>query len=95
MFVLQDVPVHTDAEVGGSGLIGNLRYFVFLVVSPADTSLEDGEPLVVQIDAQGSFVLSMVAEHEHGGTYEVERHGKAPEEGDGVFLHAEHLQLRL
>ena len=31
------------------------------------------EPLIVQIDAQGSLVGSMVAEHEHGRPHKVER----------------------
>ena len=68
---------------------------VVLVVGASYTHLEDGEPLVVKVDAQGTLVRSVVAQSHHGRTYQVERDGKAPEQRYGVIVHTKHFQLRM
>ena len=91
VLLLHDVPVHTQSEVGGRGLVGQSRHLVILVVGTADTQFKDRKPLVVQVDAQGSLILTGVAQHQLGRSYEVERQRKATEERYGVFLHTEYL----
>ena len=86
-----DVPVHAQAEVGSCGLIGQSCHLVGLVVGMTYSHLEDGEPLVVQIDAQSTLILTIVAEHQLGRPHEVERQGKATEECYRIFLHPEQL----
>ena len=85
MLVFQKIPVYTDLKIGSRGLITQTRHFI-VMVSLTYTGFHDGEPLVVQIDAQGCLILSVVREHQHTGTYKVERHGKATEHRNRVFL---------
>jgi hypothetical protein len=58
------------------------------VIRFTNTDFHHGEPLVVQIDTQGSFYLTAVAQHQTGGTYQVERNLEASEDGYRVLLHA-------
>ena len=95
MLVLQNVPVHTNAEIGRRGLIGNTGHFVVFMIGLADTRFEDGEPLVVQVDSQGTLIFTVVAQNHHSWSNEVKRHGESSEEGDGVLFQTEHLHLCL
>ena len=40
MFVLQDVPVHSNTEEGRSGLVSQSRHLIILAVGTSDTHFE-------------------------------------------------------
>ena len=71
MLLFLDIPVHTYSEVGGCRLVGQVRHFVIFVVGTTQSQFKDGKPLVVQINAQSTLILAIVAQHQLGRAYEV------------------------
>ena len=91
MLHIQQIEVNACPEVGCLGFIGDMCHRVIIMVCLAVAHLNDRKPLVVQVKAQRSLILSVVAQHQLGGTDEVERHLKTTHQGDGVFLKPEQL----
>ena len=85
--------VGTNAEVGCLGLVGDACHFIVLMVSTSVAHLNDREILVAKVQTQGCLILSVVAQQQLGGSYQVGRHGEAVEQGHRVGLYLD-LSLR-
>ncbi len=92
VFVLKDVEVDADASVGRRRLVGGLGDVVG-VVGFAVAELDDGEVLVLEVDAHADLVLSVRRDGFLHESYEVGLDLYASEEGYGVvdLLHPQAL----
>ena len=94
MFVFQQVQVASKTEVWRFGCVIYLCHLV--VVFSLDLSyLYYGEILVVEVQSQCSFYLTIVAERLSYRSGNIYRYSEAPEQRDGVFLESEELSLCL
>ena len=92
MLVLEQVPVHTDTKVWGTGLVINPGTFV-AGICLAVTQLEDRVVLILQVDAQRCLILTVVAHHQLHRTDDIYAYCHAPEQRDGIFGYSIHLLL--
>ena len=92
MLILQHVLIDTNTEIGGLGIIVNMRHIVTMV-GLAKSNFNDREPLVVKVDTQGTLILSVIRERHQASSHEIERDSKATEHWDRVFLKGEKLYL--
>ena len=72
MLVLHDIEINANLSIGSLGLIGNVCG-LFLMVTHAVTQFHNREIPVLQIDTQACFILALVTEHFHRGSYEFSR----------------------
>ena len=94
VLVLQQVPVYTDAGIGSAGLVIDLRTLV-AGISLAISQLEDRIVLVLEIDTERSFVLTVIADHQLNRSDDIYSHSHSTEERDGILFHSSHLLLVL
>ena len=71
MFLLEQVTIDTHLEIRGLRGVMVLRDIIF-AVGPTQTDLHQREPLIVEIQAERSFILAIVREHGHACTHQIE-----------------------